>query len=130
LGRPGGTPRTLIASGKVTPKATTSRTTLVSLPASFNSHLAGSVAETQTSSGSVDVRIDATLSGGIDGRLRLVLEGTPLQGGGVSMTASGVAFAAAGSPVYEGRSPVSRATTSRRRWRPGRRRSTSRSGCS
>jgi hypothetical protein len=98
-----GTPSTLIASAKVTPKATTSQTTLVSLPASFNSRLSGSVAETQTSSGSVDVRIDATLSGGIDGRLRLVLEGTPLQGGGVSMTASGVAFAAAGSPVYEGK---------------------------
>jgi hypothetical protein len=36
--------------------------------------------------------------------LRLVLEGFPLEGGGVSMTASGVAFAVAGSPsVYEGR---------------------------
>jgi hypothetical protein len=52
----------------------------------------------------IDVRIDGTLSGGIHGRLRLVLAGAPLENGGVSMTASGVAFAAAGSPsVYEGR---------------------------
>ena len=51
----------------------------------------------------IDVRIDGTLSGGVHGTLRLVLEGAPLDDGGVSMTASGVAFAAAGSPsVYEG----------------------------
>ncbi len=45
----------------------------------------------------------AALTGGLRGRLRFVLEGIPLQGGGVSMTASGVSFAARGSSLYQGR---------------------------
>jgi methionine sulfoxide reductase heme-binding subunit len=98
-----GTPTTLLVSSKPTRAAASARTTLVSLPASFNSHLVGTVTESQTGDERIDVRIDGTLSGGIRGRLRLVLEGVPLEEGGVSMTASGVAFAAAGSPVYEGR---------------------------
>ena len=98
-----GTPTTLLASSKTTRTTTPARTSLVSLPSSFQSQLVGRITNSQTSDGLIDVRIDGTLSGGIVGRLRLVLEGAPLENGGVSMTASGVAFAAAGSPsVYEG----------------------------
>ena len=98
-----GTPTTLLAHAKTTTTRTASQATLVSLPARFNAHLTGSLTQSQTSNGLVDIRVDGTLSGSVNGTLRLVLEGAPLQGGGVSMTASGVAFAAAGSPsVYEG----------------------------
>jgi hypothetical protein len=97
-----GTPAKLLASSKATRTTATVRASLVSLPATFHARLAGRITNAQTSGGLIDVRIDATLSGGVVGRLRLVLEGAPLANGGVSMTASGVAFAAAGSSVYEG----------------------------
>ena len=98
-----GTPAALLAHSGTTRTVAAARTTLVSLPSSFNSQLVGQITESQTGDGLIDVRIDGTLSGGIHGRLRLVLRGAPLEDGGVSMTASGVAFAAAGSSsVYEG----------------------------
>jgi hypothetical protein len=97
-----GTPVALLAHRSSTPAAT--RTTLVSLPRTFRSQFAGRLTATRSGDETVDVRIDGTLRSGVKGRLRLVLEGFPLEGGGVSMTASGVAFAVAGSPsVYEGR---------------------------
>jgi len=97
-----GTPASLLAQ-RATVRATPTSTRFVSLPASFDAQLAGTVTESQSASGMVDVHIDGTLSGGVRGRLRLVLEGIPLEEGGVSMTSSGVAFAAAGSPlVYQG----------------------------
>jgi hypothetical protein len=98
-----GTPATLIAQAKTPSAKTTAPATLVSLPSSFTANLAGSLTQSQASSGLVDIRVDGTVSGSLDGTLRLVLEGAALQGGGVNMTASGVAFAVAGSPsVYEG----------------------------
>ena len=99
-----GTPAALLAHSRTARAAATVRTSLVSLPGTFHSQFVGRITESQSSNGMIDVRIDGTLSGGIHGRLRLVLKGAPLEDGGVSMTASGVAFAAAGSPsVYEGR---------------------------
>jgi DMSO/TMAO reductase YedYZ heme-binding membrane subunit len=98
-----GTPSALLAhSASVRPPAATG--TLVSLPSIFHSRFVGSLTAAQAADERVDIRIDGSLRSGIRGRLRLVLEGVPLEEGGVSMTASGVALGLAGSPsVYEGR---------------------------
>ena len=72
------------------------------LPATFNATLAGTVAEGQDANGLIDVHLDSTLRGGIRGQLKLVLQGVPLDDGGVSMTASGVDFAAPGTSLYQG----------------------------
>jgi hypothetical protein len=96
-----GTPASLLArssSASVTPAART----LAAVPQTFRSRLSGSLTASQSGDETVDIRIDGTLRNGLNGRLRLVLQGFPLENGGVSMTASGVAFAAAGTPVYEG----------------------------
>jgi len=98
-----GTPTALLARAGA-PARVAAKATLVSLPRTFRSNFVGQLTEARSGDQTVDVRIDGTLSSGIDGSLRLVLEGVPIQGGGVSMTSSGVAFAAAGSPsVYQGR---------------------------
>jgi len=98
-----GTPTALLAHS-VSPPRAAARATLVSLPRSFTSQFAGRLTATQAGAERVDIRIDGTLRKSVNGRLRLVLQGVPLERGGVSMTASGVAFAVAGSPsVYEGR---------------------------
>jgi hypothetical protein len=72
------------------------------LPATFSAHLDGLVSQNDAGNGLVDVHLDGNLAGGVDGRLRVVLQGVPLEGGGVSMTSSGVAFAARGTQVFEG----------------------------
>lgn len=95
-----GTPTALLAHTTV---ESTSQARLVSLPSSFTSTFSGQVLEATAADGLVDVRIDGSLVGRLRGRLRIVLEGVPLDDGGVSMTSSGVAFAVVGSPVYEGR---------------------------
>jgi hypothetical protein len=98
-----GTPTALLASAGSPPPATT-RPALVSLPRTFRSNFVGQLTEARSGDQTVDIRIDGTLSSGVAGSLRLVLEGVPIQNGGVSMSSSGVAFAAAGSPsVYQGR---------------------------
>ena len=94
-----GTPASLLAHTAV---RQTSRPKVVTIPRTFTARFEGRVGESQNGAELVDVRIDGTLSGSVRGRLRLVLQGVPIGGGGVSMTSSGVAFAVAGSPVYEG----------------------------
>jgi sulfoxide reductase heme-binding subunit YedZ len=94
-----GTPTALVAHRAV---VTRPRTQLANLPQSFTAQFIGRISQSQSGDGVVDVRIDGSLRGGLKGRLRLVLQGVPLDEGGVSMTSSGVAFALAGSPVYEG----------------------------
>ena len=64
--------------------------------------LAGTVAEGRDANGLIDVHLDSTLRGRVRGQLKLVLQGVPLDDGGVSMTASGVDFAARGTPLYQG----------------------------
>ena len=100
-----GTPSALLAhpaSGATAAAATT--TTLVSLPSRFQARFAGRLTASQPGDETVDIRIDGSLRGGVRGRLKLVLQGVPLDQGGVSMTASGVAVGLAGSSsVYEGR---------------------------
>ena len=96
-----GTPASLLKHSTVLTAAT--RTTPSSgLPARFNATLAGTVAEGQDANGLIDVHLDSTLRGRIRGQLKLVLQGVPLDDGGVSMTASGVDFAAPGTPLYQG----------------------------
>jgi methionine sulfoxide reductase heme-binding subunit len=97
-----GTPATLVHVAATTPRAA-STSTVKTLPSSFDAQLNGRLSETQAANGLVDLHLDGTLTGGLEGRLRLVLEGVPLEEGGVSMTASGVAFAARGSSLYQGR---------------------------
>jgi len=96
-----GTPPSLLAAAAA-PARVPQAARFVSLPSSFRARFAGLLSQTQ-SGDAVDIRIDGRLSAGLRGRLRLVLEGVPLDEGGVSMTASGVAFAPTGSRVvYEG----------------------------
>jgi sulfoxide reductase heme-binding subunit YedZ len=95
-----GTPASLLHASR---KQVASPTTpAVSLPPRFSAHLRGLVTQSETDNGLVDVHLDGNLAGGVSGRLRVVLEGIPLDGGGVSMTSSGVAFAARGTHVFEG----------------------------
>jgi hypothetical protein len=95
-----GTPAALLAHTVVVRPA--GQPKLVTIPKTFTARFAGRLDESQNGAQLVDVRIDGTLTGSVRGRLRLVLEGIPLDGGGVSMTSSGVAFAVTGSSVYEG----------------------------
>jgi hypothetical protein len=78
------------------------KTASTGLPAAFDASMTGTVADAQGVNGVVDVHLDSTLSGGIHGKLKLVLQGVPLDDGGVSMTASGVDFAARGTALYKG----------------------------
>ncbi len=72
------------------------------LPRSFAGRLTGRVTESTSAGGLVDIHLDSGVQGTVQGRLRLALEGVPLDDGGVRMTASGVAFAAKGSNVFQG----------------------------
>jgi hypothetical protein len=94
-----GTPASLLHTSRLV-RGTTSA---VAFPNRFSASLQGRVSETSADNGLVDVHLDGNLAGGVSGRLRVVLEGIPLDGGGVSMTSSGVAFAARGTRVFEGR---------------------------
>ncbi len=97
-----GTPATLLHSVAATPAPVVTHTGRA-LPSTFHARLAGQVSETRAGNGLIDVHVDGNITGGLQGRLRFVLEGIPLEGGGVSMTASGVAFAARGSSLFKGR---------------------------
>ena len=96
-----GTPASLLKHSTVL-TAVTRATASSGLPATFNASLAGTVAEGRDANGLIDVRLDGRLQGGIGGQLKLVLQGVPLDDGGVSMTASGVDFAARGTGLYQG----------------------------
>ena len=95
-----GTPKTLLKTGTVLTAKVTAASTL---PKSFDASLAGMVTQTAGSGGLVDVHLDASLRGRVKGTLRLVLQGFPLDDGGVSMTSSGVAIAGAGTQIFQGR---------------------------
>jgi DMSO/TMAO reductase YedYZ heme-binding membrane subunit len=79
------------------------RVTTATLPKTFSARLAGTVTQADAGNGLVDIHLDSSLRGSMAGKLRLVLQGLPLDDGGVSMTSSGVSFAAAGTQVYTGR---------------------------
>ena len=96
-----GTPASLLPH---TVSASTSAKTPVVFTKGFQARLVGRLTSTPAdANGLVAIRIDSTLVGSVRGTLRVVLQGIPADGGGVSMTANGVAFALAGSPdIYEG----------------------------
>jgi hypothetical protein len=95
-----GTPANLLKSGSGSIVHTIS---VKLLPNSFAGRIAGTISQQSTANGLVDVHLDGNVTGGVRGKLRVVLEGVPLDDGGVSMTASGVSFAARGTSVYQGR---------------------------
>ncbi len=69
----------------------------------FTASLRGQLTQSNTSIGAI-VNISARLSGGVRGRLRVRLGGTPLAGGGLSMTGSQVDLILDGYPaVFAGR---------------------------
>jgi len=63
------------------------------------SPLVGSVAQSAPNqNGEIAIRIHATTGGGTNGVLDIVLDGTPSDGGGVSLTGSQVSFGTASQP--------------------------------
>jgi methionine sulfoxide reductase heme-binding subunit len=97
-----GTPPSLLKHGGIVRTVTTTTTAAAMLPAKFVASLKGTATEGTDANGLVDVHLDGALRGGLRGELKLVLQGVPLDDGGVSMTASGVSFAAAGTSLYQG----------------------------
>ncbi len=101
-----GTPATLISSARTISSEKTSVSAAQSanrMPDSFTGRLRGSLAESPSDAqGVVTLHLDSTVRGGLQGTLRIALQGFPTADGGVNMTSSGVAFAAKGTPVFEG----------------------------
>jgi hypothetical protein len=97
-----GTPVTLLARRRVAVAAPTAPVS-VSLPQSpFSAALSGSLRQTNTANGLLDVVIRVRLRGGAGGSARIDLRGQAV-GGGVSMTASGISYVPAGTrTVYLG----------------------------
>ena len=92
--RKAGTPSTLLASAR--------STGAVKVPVPFSSRVRGSI--TQTAEGARSrVTIDGVLAGANNARLRVVIEGTPLTGGGVRMDRGTVRLGVAGAlDLYQG----------------------------
>ncbi|MGA2929187.1 MAG: ferric reductase-like transmembrane domain-containing protein [Solirubrobacteraceae bacterium] len=103
--RRAGTPSTLLARA-VTPAVAVVRPRVAdpkpkpagaTLEAPFDANLSGTVTQTQQPDGAI-VDLALQLSGGARGKLRVRLGGTPLGGGGLSMTGSQVDLLASGLP--------------------------------
>jgi sulfoxide reductase heme-binding subunit YedZ len=99
-----GTPTAILHAHAAAVSLRRSRPRVARLPATFDGRLSGRLTQSgPDADGLVGVRIDAAVGGRVRGKIRLVLRGSPTEGGGVSMTSSGVAFATSGaSAVYEG----------------------------
>lgn len=101
-----GTPSTLLAGFNSAPTTGgNSQAAASTLPLPFSSNLTGTVRQRQlTSAGPVVVDIRAVLHGSATGSLEIQIQGRPLPGGGVSMTASEVSIGPPGQPLlYQGR---------------------------
>jgi sulfoxide reductase heme-binding subunit YedZ len=99
-----GTPSSLLAS-KVTTTPATSTVAATTIPTrAFDSTFTGKVTESASSNGLVLVNINGRTRGGSAGVLWIRLQGQPIEGGGVSMTASGASYGPASSPdAYVGK---------------------------
>jgi sulfoxide reductase heme-binding subunit YedZ len=98
-----GTPSSLLAS-KTTTVPATSTVSAAPVPTTFDSTFAGQVTESSSSDGLVLVNINGRTSGGSTGVLWIRLQGQPIDGGGVSLTASGASYGPASSPdAYVGK---------------------------
>jgi hypothetical protein len=99
-----GTPSSLLPQTTATSAARV--TTTAALPTSaFTDTFKGRITQSaQDANGRVLVNISGTTSGGNSGVLWIRLEGEPINGGGVSMTASGASYGPAGTPdAYVGK---------------------------
>jgi sulfoxide reductase heme-binding subunit YedZ len=75
----------------------------LTLKVPFQAQISGNVSQTEATGGAL-VDLALKLSGGARGKLRIRLAGTPIDGGGLSMTGSQVDLLASGLPsVMEGR---------------------------
>jgi sulfoxide reductase heme-binding subunit YedZ len=100
-----GTPQSLLAH-TTTAGAAGSGQTVAALPTSaFSGTFSGRVRESsQDANGHVIVNISGRTSGGNSGVLWIRLQGQPIEGGGVSMTASGASYGPAAFPdAYVGK---------------------------
>jgi methionine sulfoxide reductase heme-binding subunit len=100
-----GTPASLLihhtpAGGSGTSSPARQKSSPQRLPdAPFTAPLVGSVAQSAPNqNGEIAIRIHATTGGGTNGVLDIVLDGTPSDGGGVSLTGSQVSFGTASQP--------------------------------
>jgi sulfoxide reductase heme-binding subunit YedZ len=103
--RRAGTPTSLLARApRVLPAATrTPATAAHALRPPFSARLDGTATQQQTAGGAI-IDLALRLSGGARGQLRIRLAGTPIDGGGLSLTGSQVDLAADGLPsVLAGR---------------------------
>jgi sulfoxide reductase heme-binding subunit YedZ len=98
--RKAGTPSALLASGRPASPATDPS---AAIPIPFTSAVNGSLHQTTTSSGGATVTINASVASIPNGRLRVVIEGTPSAGGGVVMSRGRVRLGVTGAPdIYRG----------------------------
>jgi len=95
-----GTPQSLLASTVTTVSRRAAAAPVVALPSrSFTSTFKGRVRQSsQDANGRVLVSISGRTSGGNSGLLWIRLQGAPIDGGGVSMTASGASYGPAALP--------------------------------
>jgi sulfoxide reductase heme-binding subunit YedZ len=97
-----GTPVALLARHSPSTRSATSstRSPAQQLPnAPFTASLVGSVSQSAPNqNGEIAIRIHATTGGGTNGVLDIVLDGTPSDAGGVSLTASQVSYGTASQP--------------------------------
>lgn len=88
--RRAGTPTNLLPKTSVSVARVVPTNSRVARPKAFFALLAGSVNQTQASGGGGIVDLNMRLRGGARGRLRVRLGGSPIPGGGLSMTGSQV----------------------------------------
>jgi len=101
-----GTPSTLLARKIVAKPKARPAVAAIALPTkAFTGTFTGRVRESaQNGSGSVIVNISGRTSGGSPGVLWIRLQGQPIEGGGVAMTASGASYGPPGFPnAYVGK---------------------------
>lgn len=103
--RHAGTPSRLLAASSSATATVESARALAALPAApFESPVTGTYSTSAPGSdGLVTVGLRARADGGAKGLLHVVLQGVPLEDGGVQMTASSVSFGPPGAPItYSG----------------------------
>ena len=104
-----GTPQSLLAGSTTTAAKASSRHVTASAPplptTAFTGTFSGHIRESsQDANGRVLVNISGRTTGGSDGILWIRLQGEPIAGGGVTMTASGASYGTASFPnAYVGK---------------------------
>jgi hypothetical protein len=94
--RRAGTPSRLLLARDVTPRAKTHAAPPFNPP--FSGYLGGTISESSGATGIAQVDIVMRISGGAAGRAEVVLEGPPLQSGGVSVQTSRVTLGPESDP--------------------------------